>query len=97
MAARHSVSESLVFTWRRQVREGVLVAPDMPVFVPVRMLEEAAPAAAASSSFEQHAATPASRSQSGRIEIDLGNGSQIRVGTDVNLAALRRVLTALRG
>lgn len=97
VAARHSLSESLIFTWRRQVREGVLVVPDMPVFVPVRMLEEAVPTAVAPSSFEQHAATPASRSQSGRIEIELGNGSQIRVGADVNLAALRRVLTALRG
>jgi hypothetical protein len=31
------------------------------------------------------------------IEIELGNGQQVRVGSDVNLAALRRVLTALRG
>ena len=38
-----------------------------------------------------------SRPQSGLIEIELGNGSQVRVGSDVNLAALRRVLTALRG
>jgi transposase len=97
VAARHSVSDSLVFTWRRQVREGVLVAPDVPVFVPVRMLEEAVPAAAARSRPEQHAATAVSRAQAGLIEIELGNGSQIRVGRDVNLVALRRVLTALRG
>ncbi len=32
----------------------------------------------------------------GLIEIDLGNGRQVRVGRDVNLAALRRVLAALR-
>jgi len=31
------------------------------------------------------------------IEIELGNGQQVRVGSDVNLVALRRVLTALRG
>ena len=97
VAVRHSVSESLVFTWRRQVREGVLVAPDVPVFVPVRMLEEAGPTAVALSASEQHASTPAPRPQAGRMEIELGNGSQIRVGHDVNLAALRRVLTALRG
>ena len=97
VAARHSVSESLVFTWRRQVREGLLVAPDVPVFMPVRMLEEAVPAAVAPSVTEQHAVVPASRPQAGLIEIELGNGSQIRVGHDVNLAALRRVLTALRG
>ena len=97
VAARHGVSESLVFTWRRQVREGVLVAPDVPVFVPVRMLEEAVPAAGAASPSEQQESRPAPRLLAGRIEIDLGNGSQIRVGHDVNLAALRRVLTALRG
>lgn len=97
VAARHGVSESLVFTWRRQVREGLLVAPDVPVFMPVRMLEEAVPAAVAPPAAEQHAVAPASRLQAGLIEIELGNGSQIRVGHDVNLAALRRVLTALRG
>ena len=96
VAARHSVSESLVFTWRRQVREGVLVAPDVPMFMPVRMLEEAIPAAVASSHPEQQVSLPASRPQAGLIEIDLGNGSQIRVGHDVNLVALRRVLSALR-
>jgi transposase len=32
---------------------------------------------------------------SGLIEIELGNGRQVRVGSDVNLAALRRVLAAL--
>ncbi len=38
VAARHGVCESLLFTWRRQVREGVLVAPEMPVFMPVQVL-----------------------------------------------------------
>jgi hypothetical protein len=33
---------------------------------------------------------------SGLIEIELGNGQHVRVGSDVNLAALRRVLAALR-
>ena len=31
VAARHGVCESLLFTWRRQVRDGVLVAAEMPV------------------------------------------------------------------
>jgi hypothetical protein len=31
------------------------------------------------------------------IEIELGDGRQVRVGADVNQAALRRVLAALRG
>jgi transposase len=97
VAARHGVCESLVFTWRRQVREGILVAPDLPVFMPVQMLEQPVPAAAVPPRSGRQAAAPVSRSQAGLIEIDLGNGSQIRVGNDVNLTALRRVVTVLRG
>ena len=96
VAARHGVCESLVFTWRRQVREGVLVAPEMPVFMPVRMFEPLEPATAAMQHPPSQALAPP-RPPSGLIEIELGNGRQVRVGSDVNLAALRRVLTALRG
>ena len=95
VAARHGVCESLVFTWRRQVREGVLVAPEMPVFMPVQMFEPPEPATAAVA--HPPAGVPSPRPSSGLIEIELGNGRQVRVGSDVNLAALRRVLTALRG
>jgi transposase len=99
VAARHGMCESLVFTWRRQVREGVLVAPERPVFLPVRMLEPPLPPAAASACPDQPpaAAPHSARSQAGLIEIELGDGRQVRVGRDVNLAALRRVLAALRG
>jgi transposase len=93
VAARHGVCESLVFTWRRQAREGVLVAPEMPVFMPVKM-SETPPAAAAA---RPDTSPPPARPPSGLIEIELGNGRQVRVGSDVNLAALRRVLAALRG
>jgi len=93
VAARHGACESLVFTWRRQAREGVLVAPEMPVFMPVKMFEPPPPAATARSD----SSPPPVRPPSGLIEIELGNGRQVRVGSDVNLTALRRVLTALRG
>jgi transposase len=96
VAARHGVCESLVFTWRRQVRDGVLVAPEMPVFMPVQILETPKPTAATQSSPSSHPG-PSARPSSGLIEIELGNGHQVRVGSDVNLAALRRVLAALRG
>jgi transposase len=95
VAARHNVCESLVFTWRRQAREGVLVAPEMPVFMPVKIFETPLPATATSARPDT-SLSPA-RPPSGLIEIELGNGRQVRVGSDVNLAALRRVLTALRG
>ena len=96
VAARHGVCESLVFTWRRQVRDGVLAAPEMPVFMPVQMLETPVPTAATQLS-PSSGPVPSARPSSGLIEIELGNGHQVRVGSDVNLAALRRVLAALRG
>jgi transposase len=99
VAARHGVCESLVFSWRRQAREGVLVSPDVPVFLPVQM-SEAGPQTLVSPSYpdeKSSAGLSRPRSQSGLIEIELGDGRQVRVGSDVNLAALRRVLIALRG
>ena len=107
VTARHGVCESLLFTWRRQVRDGVLTAPEMPVFMPARMFGTALgtpglgtpglsrpepPSAAA-----PPAAHAPARPQAGLIEIELGDGRQVRVGADVNQAALRRVLAALRG
>ena len=50
VAARHGVCESLAFTWRRQVRDGVLVAPEMLAFMPVQMLETPGPTMATPSS-----------------------------------------------
>ena len=99
VAARHGVCESLLFTWRRQVRDGVLVAAEMPVFMPVQML--GTPLAMPGLSRPETpppASRPApARPQAGLIEIELGDGRQVRVGADVNQAALRRVLAALRG
>ena len=103
VAARHGVCESLLFAWRRQARDGVLVAAEMPVFMPVHML--GMPLAAPGLS-RPEPISPASRPvlppaparpQAGLIEIELGDGRQVRVGADVNQAALRRVLAALRG
>lgn len=38
VAVRHGSCESLVFTWWRWARGGVLSAPEVPVFVAVRVL-----------------------------------------------------------
>ena len=91
VAARHGVCASLVFTWRRQVRQGVLTAAEVPTFVPVWMLEPATTPVVASSPVARSAAVV----PSGLIEIELGDGRRVRVGSDVNLPALRRVLAAL--
>jgi transposase len=97
VAARHSVCESLLFTWQRQVREGVLRdASATRVFTPVRMIDTMPSAASGPCTTAAHASPARSPAPIGLIEIELGNGRQVRVGSDVNLAALRRVLAALR-
>ena len=99
VAARHGVCESLLFSWRRQVRDGVLVAAEMPVFMPVQMLGTplAAPGLSRPEPTSPVLPPAPARPQAGLIEIELGDGRQVRVGADVNQAALRRVLAALRG
>jgi transposase len=92
VAARHDVYPNLLRTWQRLVRQGRLSAAPPACFVPVRVLE-AAPAPAP-------ALIPppvADRSVADTIEILLPDGSRVRVGSDVNLTALRRVMTVLRG
>ncbi len=101
VAARHGVSESLLFTWRRQAREGLLgPAPQSPMFVQVQTLAPPSTAMAPLDHEPRPTPTPALASRSpsapGAIEIELGSGRRVRVGRDVNLAALRRVLAALR-
>jgi len=98
VAARHVICESLLFTWRRQVRQGTLVAePDVPMFMPVQMISGATMSPSAS---VRHPVSPVSAARAasvtGVMEIELANGQHVRVGSDVNLSALRRVLAALR-
>ena len=104
VAARHGAYRSLVFQWRRQARDGLLVAEPVPGFVPVRLEapEPASPAAApseaplASPTAPARRASPPPRSPAA-IEIELPDGARVRVGEEVGMAALRRVLAALRG
>ena len=88
IAARHDVYPGLLFTWRRQMRRGKLTAQRKPLFFPVQTHDTALPA------------LPAQVERTGsalrQIEIELRNGSRVRVGEGVSLTALRRVLAALR-
>ena len=95
VAARHGVYRSLVFQWRRQARDGLLVAGPIAEFVPVRvaavdrreaMLPDLKPTP-----------TPPPSQAATAIEIELPGGIRVRVGQDVGLVVLRRVLAALRG
>jgi transposase len=97
VAARHGVCESLLFTWRRQAREGLLCPVlESSMFIPVQPLIPTNSVPAPHNEAQRSASGPRSAAPSSVIEIELGNGRQVRVGSDVNLAALRRVLAALR-
>jgi transposase len=88
VAARHDVYPGLLFTWRRQVRKGMLMERRAPLFLPVEMasaLDLPRP------SEQIEPSTPR------RIEIELNDGCRIKIDEGVGLASLRRVLMALRG
>jgi transposase len=98
VARRHEVGRSVLWAWRKQVREGALVADPAPVFLPVQVTPDpptTVPGAAA-----EPASAPsrtASGAAGGRIEIALPDGTVIRVDEAVGSAALRRVMAAVRG
>lgn len=91
VAKANGISQSLLYNWRRQVSRGELMAPadDLgPAFVPISVVDDGGIAMAAAS-------TPSTMTRRGLIEIDLGDGRQVRVDCDVNASALRRVLGVL--
>lgn len=90
VARRHDVNANLVFTWRRQARDDE--AGDAPALVPVRIIAETT---APSVSADAPAAEPSCQRPVAMMEIDLGDGRCVRVGRDVDAAALRRVLSVL--
>ncbi len=85
--ARREVSSSLIYTWRKQLREGQLagVMSSLPVFAEVRVAEPVAPVP-----------QPAPCPSSGLIQIDLPGGVRVSVDTGVDAGALARVLSVLR-
>jgi transposase len=90
VAARHDVYPGLLFTWRRQFRNGKFSPAREPVFLPVETAFH--DLAGLQPKVEQL------ESRNPRhIEIELKDGSRVRVEDGVNLTTLRRVLSALRG
>jgi transposase len=96
VARRNEVSRGLLWQWRDAQRRGALVAEEA-AFVPVRVVPELpAPAPPAGPGTSSPSADPAVE-RDDRIEIVLPDGTALRVPETVGTAALRRVLSALRG
>ena len=87
VARRYGLHASQLFVWRQQLQRSAPSAAtiDGPGFVPVLLAEDGAPPVEAAGQIE-----------AGRMEIALGP-AVIRVGADVDAAALRRVLEVVRG
>ena len=102
LARRHGVKPSLLFRWRRLAREAKN-PQSAPAFIPVTLALPAAEVEAPPANSEPDAGSGPSPSFAGaarhradnRIEIERGNGRLVRVGADVDVAALRRILDAL--
>jgi transposase len=101
VARRHGIAPSLLFTWRRQAREGRLGGSEpAPLFVPVAIAPGPTPSVPAGAPLAPPASKaapdyPPRRHRTGLIEIELGGGRRLRVDRDVDAQALRRVLDAL--
>lgn len=99
VARRHEVSRGLLYQWREQVRRGALAA-EAPVFMPVHVMAALPAPSPAPEPSGAMIPAPSRRVEAAagdrRIEIALADGTCIRVGGDVGLVALRRVMAALR-
>jgi transposase len=95
VARRHNVHTSLLFRWRREFASAsspVSAAPQTPepktaTFLPVRV------AAPAPSTSPEPRPEPSRRSAV--IEIELMSGRKLRVGADVDIAVLKRIIAVL--
>ncbi|BCA63479.1 hypothetical protein HMP09_2713 [Sphingomonas sp. HMP9] len=84
--ALREVSSSLIYTWRKQLREGKLAGatPSLPVFAEVQLAQPVVPASRP---------VPCAPE---RIDIELPSGVRISVDGEVDADALARVLSVLR-
>ena len=102
VARRYAVSRGLLWNWRAQVRSGMLAPAPMPVFMPVQITSDLPPLGHPAPGHPALALPGAGPSPGPaapapeRIEIALPDGTCIRVGADVGLVALRRVMAAVR-
>ena len=89
VAARHGISPSLIYRWRREGGQVDVASASRVHLFPVRI--EAAPEATPGPASRAGARHP------GIIQIELSNGIRVSVDEGVGAAALRRVISVLRG
>jgi transposase len=89
VAARHDIYPSLIFNWRRQVREGRLLRPGLPDFVPVRL-----PGPSHQAGAQPWSAT--APDDANGIAVTLPDGTRLHISHTAQLPLLRGVLTLLR-
>lgn len=94
-ARRHGLLTSQLFNWRRQARNGNLVAEEEAAFVPAIIAPDSPGETAVAKTQSSPSDESPARMSGGRMVIILSGGSRVIVGNDVDAAALRRVITAL--
>jgi transposase len=95
VARRHGVAQSLLFTWRRLARTAAQPRErDGSILLPVE-IDATSPPPSPEAARPPRPATSGRRTRSGVIEIELGSGNRVRVDSDVDADALRRVLSVL--
>jgi len=95
VARRYEISRGLLWNWRSQVRRGVLRPDPPPMFLPVQTIGEPA-----NGNETKQVALPAGAGteqvSGSKVEITLPDGTSVKVGQDVGLVTLRRVMSVLR-
>ena len=86
VARRHAIKPSLLFRWKKQFSESSAVARGSAAsFVPVTVALP--PPQTKTSGYSSHAQS--------MIEIEVCGGRKLRVGTDIDIEALKRIVAAL--
>ena len=96
VARHHDVNANQVFTWRRQLHEGVLGGEEASSgFVPVVVGSENPACATPAEDDRPGGDGTRPEPPAGRMEIALGGGCRVIVDKTVNAAALARVIAVL--
>lgn len=103
VARKHEINTGLLYAWRRQMLDGRLEAPSPSAarFARAELASLPRHLAGPSGILAEGSGSPRASARplrpGGRIEVMLPDGVVLRVDAEVDAAALRRVLEALRG